>query len=232
VKTVAAVALGILLTGCFRTLPPAEPPPPRNLDLFEPTAAANRITLDVGPERVRVDEVLDTHPHTVLVVTDVTTTHTSRGERTEVTYGGRTVTDSRLVPLCEAPCVLALAPGPHELHLQALDDGRWAMVHVDATAAPQTYRVGLGHTPSKDDQLLRYLAEMLLLSPGVSLLGAGAVDWASVGGEPTPADQARIRGDAAALSITGGVLLAAGIVASFLTRPVTQETIVRVDHGR
>jgi hypothetical protein len=233
----ALVSLASLLAGCFRSLPPPQPPAPRVDGSVEPTLepGLGRVLLDVAPGRVRVDDMLDINAHKVRMLTDVKTQEhteyfpTRRVTVTTYTYEWQTVTDSRLVPLCEAPCALTLSTGKHTLHLQSIDDGRWATVDVNVTSTPQRYRVGLGRTASGNDWLSRFLVGSMLLTPGIALLSAGAVDFASINDEPTPADHDRIQGDAIGLTFAGGILLAAGITAFVLTRPPVQDTVVQVD---
>jgi hypothetical protein len=102
------------------------------------------VVLDVVPAHVRVDDVYDINPHKVQVVTDIKIEKGHPYDTIITTYETQEVTDRQLVPLCEAPCALTLPTGTHHLHLQSIDDGRWSMLDVDVTAAPQTIRVGLG----------------------------------------------------------------------------------------
>jgi hypothetical protein len=190
------------------------------------------VVLDVVPAHVRVDDVYDTNPHKVQVVTDIKIEKGHPYDTIITTYETQEVTDRQLVPLCEAPCALTLPTGTHHLHLQSIDDGRWSMLDVDVTAAPQTIRVGLGHTASKNDWVVRFIAGAVLLAPGLSLLTVGGADWGALSGEPTSADHDRVQGDAVGLTIAGTVLLAAGITAFVLTRPPSQDTVVRVDQAK
>jgi hypothetical protein len=226
-------AAALLLTGCFRSLPPAEPPPARPLvEAAPPTPPGWAwVTLDAGPGRVRVDEVLAANPHDVEILTDFKIEKSLGRMYAVYTWQRTNVTDARLVPLCETPCALAMPAGAHDLHLQSIDDdeGRRASLSLDVTPGSRSVRVGLGRTPSPADWIHRFTVGFLLLTPGVSLLSVGAVDFAGAGGQPTPADQSRIQGDAVGLTISGGVLLAAGVIAFILTQPASQDSVVRID---
>jgi hypothetical protein len=132
-------------------------------------------------------------------------------------------------PRCEAPCTLDLPLGAHDLHIQSLDDGRWAYVPIEAAATPHRYRIGLGHTESGNDMWRQFAFGLVFLTPGASLLTAGAVDWTGVNGQPTPADHDRVQRDSIGLTALGGALLVAGVVGLMLVRPTSQETVVQVD---
>jgi hypothetical protein len=166
------MALPLAVLGCVHSIPPPEPSPPIHLDGGPPVSGEHmgRVFLDVAPGRVRVDEYMTVNPHDVSVVKDVRDeTITVRrnvlrwddtkrdGEyepvykretRLIVEYGWEHVADRRLVPLCETPCALDLLEGPHDLHLQLIQDRRWANLRVQATSTRNTYRVGLGRPRS------------------------------------------------------------------------------------
>lgn len=244
--------LALTVLGCVRSLPAVQPLPLRTLDVAAPPSGEHggHVVLDVGPGRVRVDEFMTVNPHDVYVVKNLRTetisvprtvlrtsasgnlefrTEYETESRLVAEYGWEHVTDRRLVPLCEAPCVLELREGPHDLHLQAMDDRRWSNLHVEATSARRTYRVGLGHTLSGNDVLTQFLLGFVFLTPGTTLLAAAAVDWAAVGGEPTAGDHDRVQSDSVGLTVVGGVLLVAGIVGLVLVRPTEQQTVVEVE---
>jgi hypothetical protein len=244
VKLVIRALLASTLLGCMRSLPPAEPPPSRTRELAPAPSSEQprRVFLDAAPGRVRVDELMSVNPHDVSVVKDVrretmrVRTMNASGEaryetqtRPVPVYGVEHVTDRRLVPLCQAPCALQLGDGSHDLHLQGIDDRRAANVRIEVTPTPRTYRVGLGHTLTGSELLTQFFLGFLFLTPGTAVLTAAAVDWAAVGGEPTPADHDRVQSDSVGLTVVGGALLVAGIVGLILVRPTEQPTVVKVD---
>ncbi len=226
-------ALFLLGIGCVRSLPPVNPPPPGRLNLPPPQEADRRghITIDVIPTRVRVDEVVNVNPRTIRFVTAETKTRRDVWGQDVITTTYTThwvdVTDRRLVPLCEAPCAVDLPYGPHDLHLQSMDDGRWANLQVEATSAPRTYRVGLGR--SGWDCVSQFLLGLAFFSPGVVLLTAAGVDWAAVDRQTAPTDHDRVQRDSIGLTAAGAGLLVAGIVGFIVLRPPEQETSVAVD---
>jgi hypothetical protein len=193
-----------------------------------------RVVLDVGPGHARVDEIVSTNPRTVLVGGGGTYHSELRGTSWYSVYVETSpipvrVTDQHVYPRCEAPCTLELPLGTHDLHVQSFDDGRWAVVPVEATASQRRYRIGLGHTESANDVWRQIALGVVFLVPGGSLLTAGAVDFGGVNGQPSPADHDRIQRDSIGLTALGGALLVAGIVGLMLVRPTSQETVVQVD---
>lgn len=244
--------LALAALGCVRSLPPADPPPPHQSDSVAPPSGEHvgRVLLDVAPGRVRVDEFTTVNPHDVNVIKGLRTEtisvprsvlrRSARGDlefeteyetetRVVAEYGWERVRDRRLLPLCEAPCTLELREGPHDLHLQAIDDRRWANIRVEATSTSRKYRVGLGHTLSRNDLLTQFLLGLVFLTPAAAVLTAAAVDWAAVSGEPTMVDRDRVQNDSVGLTVVGAVLLVAGIAGLVIVRPTEQETVVKVD---
>jgi hypothetical protein len=232
----AIAPLAFVALGCVRVLPPAPPPPATALSpqSSAPAEGMGRIVLDVGSGRARVDEIVSTNPRTVLIGGGGTYHNELRGTSWYTVYVETSpvpvrVTDQHVYPRCEAPCTLELPLGPHDLHVQSLDDSRWAVVPVEVTAAPRRYRIGLGHTESASDMWRQIALGVAFLLPGASLLTAGAVDWTGVGGQPSPEDHDRVQRDSIGLTALGGALLVAGIVGLMLVRPTSQETVVQVD---
>jgi hypothetical protein len=222
-------AFFLLGVGCARSLPPVNPPPPGRLSLLPPQVVdrMGHITIDIIPTRVRVDEVVNVNPRTIRYVTVDYTWKDGHvtSERYETHWVH--VTDRRLVPLCEAPCALDLPFGVHDLHLQSMEDGRWANLQVEATSAPRTYRVGLGR--SGWDGISQFLLGLALFAPSVVLLTAAGVDWAAVDRQIAPMDHDRVQRDSIGLTAAGAGLLVAGIVGFIFLRPPEQETSVVVD---
>jgi hypothetical protein len=227
------VLLSPLALGCVRVLPAATPPSPTALppQVSAPAEGTGRVVLDVGSGRARVDEIVSTNPRWVTVIAGGYNI-VQRYNGTYMVYSPpvrQWVTDQHLYPRCEAPCTLELPLGQHDLHVQSLDDGRWAYVPIDVTAVSRRYRIGLGHTESGNDVWRQVAFGFVFLIPGASLLTAGAVDWAGVNGQPSPADHDRVQRDSIGLTALGGALLVAGIVGLMLVRPTSQETVVQVD---
>jgi hypothetical protein len=225
-------ALTALALGCVRSLPPAQPAPasPLSPETGPPAEGAGHVVLEAGPGRVRVDEMVSLNPRFISVIKDVRYEHRADGERVVVyTYGPQEVTDQRLYPRCEAPCTLELPVGPHDLHLQSIEDGRWAYVPIEVTPTQRRYRIGLGHTVSRNDVAIEFVFGTMFLVPGLSLLTAAAVDWAGLDRQPTPEDHDRVQRDSIGLTVFGGALLVAGIVGFVLLRPVAQDTVVQLD---
>jgi hypothetical protein len=228
--TFAAVPVFALAMGCVRVLPPAQPPAASvALPSEAPGEGAGRVVLEAGPGRTRVDEIVSINPRWISVIKEVTYQQIGNMLYTYTTYGTERVTDQRLYPRCEAPCTLELPLGAHDLHVQSIDDGRWAYVPIEVTSAPRRYRIGLGHTVSGNDTWRQIAFGLVFLVPGASLLTAGAVDWGGVDSQPSAADHDRVQRDSIGLTALGGALFAAGIVGLMLVRPTAQDTVVQVD---
>ncbi|MBI5610715.1 MAG: hypothetical protein HY902_17695 [Deltaproteobacteria bacterium] len=135
-------------------LPPQVAPPVVNPDL-PPAQGETLVTLDVVGEAARVDRIV------------------GRQQYPQVSYGGRgrysqtLVPGLQTVPLCQAPCVVSLPPGDHELQFAALDPGSTSTstAFVRVGRQPLLVRHAMGY---REEHVGQLLGAILLGSLGFS----------------------------------------------------------------
>ena len=157
---VAALAIGLLGTGCgVEQLPAASPPSrviPTDIDVptDPPAPGTGRVILETNGEPAKVVEI--------------TGAATARS-------GGYSATIVGIRPLCTTPCVVDLPYGSHPLVLHSLsDDSHQSETELEVGAKAKVFRHTLGER--KDGGGLR-TAGASLLTLGVIAATTGAILW-------------------------------------------------------
>lgn len=166
-KWTTPLIFGLFAQACgvhYLAAPPLPPQvaPPVPLAEHVSVAGETQVVLDVVGEVARVDRIV------------------GRSQYPRVSYSGRgryaqtLVAGVQTVPVCQAPCVVSLPPGDHELLFAALDPNSTASstAFVRVGRQPLLVRHAMGFREEHEGQLV---ASILLGSLGFSALLTGGL---------------------------------------------------------